>query len=242
MSPADAADATAGAVAVLTQAIRTASGPDAVSRLAQGLSALAARLGPREAARAAAVLGEAIREAQDPRALPALEQGLSAVADRMDRKEAEGALLAVARLPAGPRALALARGLAGSAANDPLTALPRQGPTLFSRGQDGPAPSPGPNEADRSTALVREMAGGADQARLGLLARDLAVLLSPSSVPELVELLKSPGYVGAARRVVLDQLGQRSGRRFADLWEFVAWAQEQEPGLDLTTPPQRPGP
>jgi hypothetical protein len=59
------------------------------------------------------------------------------------------------------------------------------------------------------------------------------------STQQVVELLKSPACVGPARRVVLDQLGHRYHRRFADLWEFVAWAQEHEPTLDLTTPPQR---
>jgi hypothetical protein len=57
-----------------------------------------------------------------------------------------------------------------------------------------------------------------------------------------VELLKHPMLVNQARRIVLDQLGQRYGRRFADLWEFVAWAREHEPNLDLTTLPQRPRP
>jgi hypothetical protein len=61
------------------------------------------------------------------------------------------------------------------------------------------------------------------------------------STPQLVELLKMPGYVGAARRVVLDHLDNRYRHRFADVWEFVRFAQEQHLGLDFTTPPQRPG-
>jgi len=57
---------------------------------------------------------------------------------------------------------------------------------------------------------------------------------------ELVELLKMPTCFGDARRVVLDHLGKRYGRRFANHWAFVRYAQEQGLKLDLTSPPRRP--
>jgi hypothetical protein len=57
---------------------------------------------------------------------------------------------------------------------------------------------------------------------------------------EAIELLKMPTCIGEARRVILDQLGQRYRRHFADGWEFVRFAKEHEPDLDLTSPPQRP--
>jgi hypothetical protein len=57
---------------------------------------------------------------------------------------------------------------------------------------------------------------------------------------DLVELLKMPTCVGQVRRVILDQLGNRYGRRFATHWDFVRYAQEQRLHLDFTTPPQRP--
>jgi hypothetical protein len=41
---------------------------------------------------------------------------------------------------------------------------------------------------------------------------------------------------------VLDALGTRYQRRFADHWEFVRFAEEQKLGLDFTSPPQRPEP
>ena len=70
--------------------------------------------------------------------------------------------------------------------------------------------------------------------------------LAPSpcrlSDQQLVELLKQPLFVGEARRVILDLLGDRHGRRFADQWEFVEFAQEHRLGLDFTTPPTRPEP
>ena len=60
------------------------------------------------------------------------------------------------------------------------------------------------------------------------------------STQQLVELLKMPTCVGEARRVVLDHLGNRYQRPFADPWEFVRFAKEQRLDLDFTSPPQRP--
>jgi hypothetical protein len=52
-----------------------------------------------------------------------------------------------------------------------------------------------------------------------------------------------PSCIGEARRVVLDQLGNRYRRRFADPWDFVRFAKQQRlGGLDFTTPPRRPEP
>jgi hypothetical protein len=60
------------------------------------------------------------------------------------------------------------------------------------------------------------------------------------SSQDLVDLLKMPTCVGRARQVVLKHLGNRLGRDFADLWQFVHFAQEQHLELDLTSPPSRP--
>ncbi len=60
------------------------------------------------------------------------------------------------------------------------------------------------------------------------------------STQDLVNLLKHPLCVDPARRVVLEQLARRYRRPFADHWEFVRFAQEQNLGLDFTTPPRRP--
>jgi hypothetical protein len=57
---------------------------------------------------------------------------------------------------------------------------------------------------------------------------------------QLVDLLKHPLCVGEARRAVLDQLGIQHQRTFADLWEFVHYAEEKKLGLDFTSPPKRP--
>jgi hypothetical protein len=60
------------------------------------------------------------------------------------------------------------------------------------------------------------------------------------STQKLAELLKMPTCFGAARRVVLDHLGNRYGQRFVNHWEFVRFAEEKRLGLDFTTPPKRP--
>jgi tRNA A-37 threonylcarbamoyl transferase component Bud32 len=57
---------------------------------------------------------------------------------------------------------------------------------------------------------------------------------------DLVDLLKMPTCVGEVRRIILEQLGNRFGRRFETHWDFVRYAQGQKLALDFTTPPQRP--
>jgi hypothetical protein len=59
---------------------------------------------------------------------------------------------------------------------------------------------------------------------------------------ELVELLKMPTCFGEGRQAVLKHLGNRFGRRFANHWEFVRFAQDKGLDLDFTTPPKRPDP
>jgi hypothetical protein len=49
-----------------------------------------------------------------------------------------------------------------------------------------------------------------------------------------------PTCIGEARRVILDHLGKRYHRTFADVWEFVRFAKENLPDIDLLSPPQRP--
>ncbi|HKI31888.1 MAG TPA: hypothetical protein VKA46_08465, partial [Gemmataceae bacterium] len=53
-------------------------------------------------------------------------------------------------------------------------------------------------------------------------------------------LLKMPTCVAEVRRVILDQLGNRYGRRFDTHWDFVRYAQQHGLNLDFTTPPKRP--
>jgi hypothetical protein len=56
----------------------------------------------------------------------------------------------------------------------------------------------------------------------------------------MVDILKLPVCVGEARTVVLEMLGQRYHRTFADQWEFVDYAEKHLPEIDLKSPPKRP--
>ena len=56
----------------------------------------------------------------------------------------------------------------------------------------------------------------------------------------LVDLLKAPTCRRKARQVIVARLGNQCGRPFANLWDFVDWAREHRPDLDLTSPPVRP--
>jgi hypothetical protein len=60
------------------------------------------------------------------------------------------------------------------------------------------------------------------------------------STQDLVELLKMPTCRGKDRQIVLRHLGNRYGRTFANHWEFVRFAKEQQLDLEFTTPPKRP--
>ena len=68
----------------------------------------------------------------------------------------------------------------------------------------------------------------------------LEPLPPPLPAQALVDLLKHPLCVGEARRLVLAQLARHYGRPFADQWEFVAYAQQHLPDVDLSSPPKRP--
>jgi len=58
--------------------------------------------------------------------------------------------------------------------------------------------------------------------------------------PAPLTLLKNPLCVGEAQEVILKELGRRTGRRFAGVWDFVEWAEQHAPSLDLASPFQRP--
>ena len=77
-------------------------------------------------------------------------------------------------------------------------------------------------------------------AALGLVIPAAEPLPCRLSTQALVDLLKMPTCCSEVRRVILDQLGNRYGRRFDTHWDFVRYAQDQGLHLDFTTPPQRP--
>jgi hypothetical protein len=255
MSPKDAAEA----ARALTGAMAKQTDPQALDRLARGLEAVAERLGPREAAEAARDLTAAMAKRADPRVLDPLARGLTAVAERLGP---QGAAEAARALPAAmakqtdpSTLLPLGQGLSAVAARlDPREAAPALTGVMARR---TPAELPHLEQAlwsclsadprrpaSRAAALVGSTAGfpwpGPPLAGLALLPPNLPPCRV--STQELVELLKLPTCVGPARRVVLDQLEGRYGRRFADHWDFVRFARAHDPGLDLTSPPKQPEP
>ena len=171
----------------LTQAIKDASAPPTLVALAQGLSAVTARLGPLEAARATAALTEAATQTSHPGVFRALAESLSALLSEVPPTTL------LSRSVAVTSAVGCRSGTGG-----PLTALPY----------------------------------------LAAAAEPLPCRLSTQL---LIDLLKHPGAVGDGRRVVLDHLGNRYHRPFADVWEFVRFAREQKLDVDLTSPPRRTG-
>jgi hypothetical protein len=200
--------------------------PSALLALGQGLSAAAARLEPREAAQAAATLSQAMSRTTDPSALRDLAQGLSAVAARLEPREA-------ARVSAQPASTLIQ---AMSKTTDPgmLRLLADILAALLSR----------ENLASRLAAVTAAATApstpGAALAGPALLWPALTPPPPPLPTQTLVDLLKHPFCVAAARRLVLDQLQRHYHRPFADQWDFVRFAQQQKLDLDLSKPPTRP--
>jgi hypothetical protein len=65
-------------------------------------------------------------------------------------------------------------------------------------------------------------------------------LTTSLGVGQLVSVLKSPFCVDETRTIILQQLGQRKEvtHRFEDLWDMVAWMQQNRPAIDLESPPK----
>jgi hypothetical protein len=183
---------------------------DARQALAEGLAALAARMAPKDAAE---LLTQAMTKTPVSQARRALAEGLAAVAYRMDPKDAAPALRQAADI--------LIRAL-----NETTDALAYQ---ALAQGLAAMAAYMEPQDAARVAAW-------------SYFAWDLptsyAQLLGRLETAGLVELLKQPLTVGKTRRLVLDELGNRYQRRFADQWVFVRFAKEQNLGFELAGPPQ----
>ena len=52
----------------------------------------------------------------------------------------------------------------------------------------------------------------------------------------IVDVLKNPLCAGPARTRLLKELGRRYGQKFANVWEFMEWAEVNQPELDLRAP------
>jgi hypothetical protein len=221
------------AAAVLTEAVKETKDTKALQALGEGLSAAAGRLDPGEAAEAArlaaTVLTGVMKESKDPDTLRSLAESLSWTVARLDPAEAA--------LTVAPAVTLLSRAMTEARSARDFQSL-SQGLSAL---QSPPTPA---TQRTRSAVVASAVSsvGGTRYAWNALAPVVAAAAPLPSELPtqELVELLKHPQCVGEARRAVLDHLGTRYGRHFADQWEFVRFAEEQNLGLAFTTPPRRP--
>jgi hypothetical protein len=262
-----AAAVCAGAAATLPQAMGRTANPHELASLAKGLAALSGRLGEKEAAeacgRGAALLARAVGQVTNPDDLKELAASLSALAPRLEAKEA-GEVAAVVRQATSRQVnsntyqhLGILDGL--SAVSPSLSAGEAAAAVELLLWATARSPDrEGPFLAETLTAVASRLSPADRRQRVAAVVASLGPpphgLLPPAPVPllrqgpvscvlttpQLVELLKHPLCVGEARRALLDQLGNRYGRRFADQWEFVRFANERDLGLDFNSPPQRP--
>jgi tRNA A-37 threonylcarbamoyl transferase component Bud32 len=246
LGPAEAADLCGGAARALARALEKETAAAARAALAEGLAALAAWMGPAEGARVAKGLARSLT----PRLIPAPRINPFS---RLQDADAKWEVIAVSALLAqqdGEGVEEAVRGLARLVASASVVA-PEYDPNGMSdiamasgadllRGvlRDGRR-APVRRRADALAGAVGGAAGG-PLAALPLLPLAAEPLPCCLSTQDLVDLLKLPTCVRDVRRVILDQLGSRYGRRFETHWDFVGYAQEQGLNLDFTTPPQRP--
>ena len=248
------------AAATLTQAMTRTNDTGTLVMLAQSVSEVAARLDGKAAGETAATLTQTLTATSDLAAIQSLAQGLSAVATRLEGTEAGEVAAALAQAMSKTNNVYAVRSLAEALAAVSARMEPNEAAVTLTQAMTKT------DDVKTLQPLARglsEVLGDAKQdararavtATVGLLHNNqglpgAALQLRPAVEPfprrlsdqELVELLKHPLCVGPARRAVLDQLGNYHGRTFADVWEFVRFAQEQKLDLDFTGPPKRPEP
>jgi hypothetical protein len=238
----------AQAAAILTQTMAKTADDQALFWLADGLSAVAGRMEPEEAA---AALNRAIAKTTDPGALGRLAWRPREAATRLEPREPAQAAATLIQAVAKTAHPDVSRELDKHL--QPVLDLPgvddsksRVARETVKLAQDLSAVLTGVDrpELSRRWAGVLAMVGPLAGTGQPLVApATLGPTLQPPpcrlSTPELVELLKQSTCVGLARRVLLDQLQNRYRRPFADQWAFVRFAQEQNLGLDFTSPPKR---
>ncbi|HVS40361.1 MAG TPA: hypothetical protein VMS17_32690, partial [Gemmataceae bacterium] len=229
LPPGEAARQASAAARLALDAAAKTNDFNSLYDLALALAALAPRLQPAEASAAGQVALDAMARTNDNTyALRELAQAVAAQATRLEPGEAArqasvAARLAVNAMPSdnsGPKPLMEA-----------LTALvDREGPEETSQRVNSLALAVG-NAAAVSPASV---------VSLGPLEESSRPLPGRLTEQQLVDLLKMPTCVKPARQVIVRQLGWQCGETFANQWEFVEWARQHRPDLDLTSPPVPP--
>jgi serine/threonine protein kinase len=227
MDSKEAARVAAGAAHTLTQAMDTKDG-GGLARLTEALGAVAARMDTKEAARVAAGAAHKLSEELSNQfmnktvsfvVMSMLARGLAAVGARMDTKEAAR----MATEAANKLNQAMSKTRDNQALWELTTGLSAVAPLMDSK--------------KGSEILIQAMTRAEDS--LGAQEALSRIVGSASWLDQdLVELLKNPLCVSYSQRIVLDVLGRRHQRRFADQWEFVHFAEEHNLGLDFTGPPK----
>jgi len=239
MEPKEAAAVCGQAAASLMQAMDKTMDSAKLLELARGLSAVATRMEAKDAAKVcgqtAAILSRATtrttpiarnEQTGERVGLPQLVQALSAVATRMEANEA------------GDTAANLCQAMAKT--TDPLASQQIAWALTAVLLREDSSPNGSPRQSLVGVVGALTPAGGLLLAP-ALLRPALEPPPPPLPAQTLVELLKQPFCVGEARQQVLGQLARHYHRPFADQWEFVRFVKEQPSGLDLRSPPQRPG-
>jgi hypothetical protein len=217
--------------------------------LARLLPVVTAKLGPEEAgkltAAAARHILRQVAATTEPSALALLIRALQAAADTAGREEAGSAAAKVA-----PQLLAqlvkTTDSFQGRFALETIAAALRAAADKLGRQDAGPV-------VVAAQHVLEKLALTTDLGELRYLERTarpgdrkdkelvgaFRVLVEKLDEQAVVALLKQPACIGPARETLLRELGNRGHRTFADLWEFVDWAREHRPDLDLDTPPRR---
>jgi hypothetical protein len=213
--------------------LKRAKNPNTVQGAAQGLSAVAPRVSAKEAGEMAETLTQALSQKTESHELATFAQALAAVASRLGPKEAGKAATTLAAVLARTRTPEL-----------PAAFVQARVEPLFAQYLTAATSRMEPKAA--ADLLLHAMSRTTDRDVLELLSQGHSVVLAPReavaplATRQLVELLKHPLCANEARRLVLDQLGNRCQRHFEDSWEFVRFAEEQQLGLDFAGPVQRP--
>ena len=219
------------------------------------LSSLASRLEPSDAAKLAQRLVSAMEREKDAHALYWLSVRLSSLGSRLEPSDAAKLCRrAIRQLVRGRAEDREDQGMPAVFVQSVATLLPFIDPPTAHALARELAPGMTDLETvlrDTSRPVQIERAGRIALATIGQrssghLAASFLIATEPYpcrlTTQELVDLLKMPTCFGDARRGVLDHLGNRYGRRFANHWEFVRFAHEKGLNLDLKTPPRRPDP
>ena len=194
----------------------------------ESLASLAPLLGPEDASRAAGLIVRDLRE-QKSNALTNYWDGqvkaLAAMAPQLGRNEAEEEAKLVVELM--------------GETNIPYELKPLPGALAVLVVQTGSA------EAGRRAGSLAGVVGDASSpatlfSGLAPTAEAWQPLSGRLTEQQLVDLLKTPTCRQEGCQVIVAQLGNQCGHPFAGLWDFVDYAHEHRPDLNLTSPPVRP--